>query len=83
MAHEQHDAVPIASPSHWESAGKLPPFASFATDLHQPGALERAAEQIAYRNEIILVCGDGSACERGRPSECASAALMCCSATAC
>lgn len=49
------------SPSEYESAGKLPAFESFGEDLHAPGALERAAAQIAYRNEIILVCGDGSA----------------------
>ena len=49
------------APSEYESAGKLPPFTSFAADLNAPGALERAAEQVSYRKEIILVCGDGSA----------------------
>ena len=51
----------VLPPAHFESAGRLPPFTSFGTDLNLPGALERAAEQIAYRREIILVCGDGSA----------------------
>ena len=48
-------------PSTYESAGKLPPFASFAVDVEQPGALAKAASEIAYNREIILVCGDGSA----------------------
>ena len=53
--------VPVIPPTYFESAGKLPPFTSFATDLNLPGHLERAAKEISYRNEIILVCGDGSA----------------------
>ena len=50
-----------APPSEWESAGKLPPFTAFGTDVESPGGLERVAAQIAYKREIFLVCGDGSA----------------------
>ena len=51
-----------ASPSQsFDSRGKLPPFTSFGADLEAPGALARAASEIAYRGELILVCGDGSA----------------------
>ena len=45
----------------WESAGRLPAFRAFGSDLNVSGNLERAAEQISFRREIILVCGDGSA----------------------
>ena len=45
----------------FDSRGKLPPFTSFGADLEAPGALARAASEIAYRGELILVCGDGSA----------------------
>ena len=55
------DVPTIAHPSAFESAGKLGEFTAFGSDLNLPGALEKAAAQISYRNEIILVCGDGSA----------------------
>ena len=45
----------------WESVGKLPPFTAFGQDLAASGVLAKAAAQIAYKREIILVCGDGSA----------------------
>jgi hypothetical protein len=51
----------MSAPSEWESAGKLPPFTAFGTDVESPGGLERVAAQIAYKREIFLVCGDGSA----------------------
>ena len=34
---------------YFESAGRLPPFTSFGTDLEAPGALEQVASEIAYR----------------------------------
>ena len=49
------------APEVFESAGQLPPFTSFGVDVEQPGALARVASQIAYKREIFLVCGDGSA----------------------
>ena len=48
-------------PAVYESAGKLPPFTEFAKDVEAPGVLARIAEQISYKREIVLVCGDGSA----------------------
>ena len=48
-------------PEYFESAGKLPPFTSFGVDVEQPGALAKAASEIAYKKEIFLTCGDGSA----------------------
>lgn len=45
----------------YESAGKLPPFTEFGSDVEAPGVLERVASQISYKREIVLVCGDGSA----------------------
>ena len=35
-------------------------FTEFAADVEQPGVLRRVVEQVAVRNEIILVSGDGS-----------------------
>lgn len=46
---------------HYESQGLLPEFTSFGEDVAQPGALARAAAQISFRREVILICGDGSA----------------------
>ena len=54
-AHRQEVAA------EFESAGKLPPFTEHGTDVAQPGALERVASQIAFKGEVILICGDGSA----------------------
>ena len=54
-------AIAAQPPELFESAGKLPPFTSFGADIEQPGALAKAAAEIAYKKEIFLVCGDGSA----------------------
>ena len=44
----------------FESAGRLPRFTAFAADLETPGMLERVVAQLAYRREIIVVCGDSA-----------------------
>ena len=49
------------APEFFESAGKLPPFTSFGVDVEAPGALAKVAQEISYKREIFLVCGDGSA----------------------
>ena len=41
-----------------ESAGKLPRFTLHGADLEAPGMLEKVVSQVAYRGEVILVCGD-------------------------
>ena len=38
-----------------------PLFPSFGVDIEAPGALAKAAAEISVKNEVILVCGDGSA----------------------
>ena len=45
----------------YESAGKLPPFSLFGADVANASTLKAVVEQVAYRNEIILLCGDGQA----------------------
>ena len=55
------EMVAWPSPTLFESEGKLGPFGPFGSDVEAPGVLARAARDIAYRREIILVCGDGSA----------------------
>ena len=42
----------------YESAGKLPAFMYGGADLEEPGMLEKVVQQVMYRKEIILVCGD-------------------------
>ena len=42
----------------YESAGRLPEFAHHGADLEEPGMLERVVGQLAWRRELILVCGD-------------------------
>ena len=54
-----HDPTGIAAT--FESAGRLPVFTEAGVDIAQPGALERVVKQVAYRGEIIVLCGDGSA----------------------
>jgi hypothetical protein len=44
----------------YESAHKLPAFSAFGSDLEATGSLEHVLSQIAYRGEVILVCGDAS-----------------------
>ena len=44
----------------YESAGKLPLFANSGADLELPGMLERVVAQRAFRNELIMVCGDAA-----------------------
>ena len=44
----------------FESAGQLPRFTHFGADLEADGVLHEVAAQISYRNELILVCGDGA-----------------------
>eukprot|EP00965_Chrysotila_dentata_P219185 6190980-Pleurochrysis_carterae.AAC.3 len=51
----------VADGKLYESAGKLPPFTLSGADVAHAGMLARVAEQIAWRREVILVCGDGSA----------------------
>ena len=46
--------------SAYESEGRLPRFTAFATDLEAPGALERVVAQLAFRRELIIVCGDAA-----------------------
>jgi len=43
-----------------ESAGRLPPFTAFGTDLEAEGALARVASQLAYQRELIIVCSDAA-----------------------
>lgn len=45
----------------YESAGKLPTFSLFAADVANVSTLKAVVKQVAYRNEIILLCGDGQA----------------------
>ena len=54
-------AVLPPTAEEYESAGKLPPFTEFGSDVEAPGVLERVASQVSYKREIVLVCGDGSA----------------------
>ena len=42
----------------YQSAGHLPVFSHHSTDLEEPGMLAKVIEQVSYRKEIILVCGD-------------------------
>ena len=42
----------------YESAGRLPEFTHHGADLETPGMLEGVVRQIAWRGELILVCGD-------------------------
>ena len=53
----------MATPSAllFESAGKLPQFTHHGADLEQPGVFEAVVKQIAYKREVILVCGDAMA----------------------
>ncbi|EOD35016.1 hypothetical protein EMIHUDRAFT_455458 [Emiliania huxleyi CCMP1516] len=44
----------------WNSAGRLPPFTAFGTDLEAEGALARVASQLAYQRELIIVCSDAA-----------------------
>ncbi|KAL1515884.1 hypothetical protein AB1Y20_002499 [Prymnesium parvum] len=46
--------------SLWETPSPRP-FTHFGADLEAPGALAAIAAQVAHRNQIILICGDGSA----------------------
>lgn len=45
----------------FESAGKLPPFTYFGADVANNETLRAVARQVAYRGEMILLCGDGQA----------------------
>ncbi len=56
-----HDAPSPTSAAYYESQGKLPPFAPFGKDVNDRQTLADAAKAIAYKKEIVLVCGDGSA----------------------
>ena len=49
-----------STPGYFETASP-PRFDAFGVDLEAPGMLEAAARQIAWRGELILTCGDGSA----------------------
>ena len=40
------------------SAGQLPSFSPHGADLETPGMLAKVVAQVAYRSELILVCGD-------------------------
>ncbi|KAL3920712.1 MAG: hypothetical protein SGPRY_005155 [Prymnesium sp.] len=51
-------ALPPAS--LWETSHP-PPFSLSGADIASPSLLAAAAAQVAHRNEIILLCGDGSA----------------------
>lgn len=53
-------AAAAAADVLFESASRLPPFTEFGADLNVPGTLERVVSQIAYRGEVILVCGDAA-----------------------
>ena len=50
--------MPLTDAESWTSAGKLPPFTLHGADLEVPGTLARVVSQVAYRRELILVCGD-------------------------
>ena len=56
MHHAHAEGMPHAS--SFESAGKLPTFSLHGVDLEMPGALAKVVSQVAYRRELILVCGD-------------------------
>ena len=43
----------------YESAGKLPRFSYNGADVANASMLKAVVQQVAYRNEIILLCGDG------------------------
>ena len=40
------------------SAGLLPAFSHHGADLEEPGIFAKVVEQVSFRREIILVCGD-------------------------
>ena len=48
-----------ATAAAYESAGKLPNFTLFAADVANASVLRDVVRQVAYRNELILLCGDG------------------------
>ena len=59
-----HPAPPVRVASlarSYESAGELPRFTFFGADVASPAVLAAMARQIAFHNEIILLCGDGRA----------------------
>jgi len=45
----------------YESAGRLPPFTLLGADLEAPGVLRQVVDQVAFRRELIIACGDGTA----------------------
>jgi hypothetical protein len=45
----------------YESVGKLGAFTHFGADVANVSLLRAAVSQVAYRNELILLCGDGQA----------------------
>ena len=48
----------VAGDDLYESAGLLPQFTLHGANLEEPGALAAVVSQVAYRKEVILVCGD-------------------------
>ena len=50
----------------YESAGRLPKFTQFAMDVSNKSVLSAVVSEVAFRNEIILLCGDGQA--QGSPN---------------
>ena len=43
----------------FESANRLPRFTLHGADVANTSTLEAVVQQVAYRNEIIILCGDG------------------------
>ena len=56
-----NDEAVRALAASYESHGMLPKFSLFAADVANMTTLRAVVKQVAFRNEIILLCGDGQA----------------------